>query len=48
MARKGSNKLLQKAKKSKSDEFYTQISDIESELQHYRSHFEDKVGCYLI
>jgi len=43
MARKGSNKLLQKAKKSKSDEFYTQISDIESELQHYRSHFEDKV-----
>lgn len=43
MTRKGSNKLLQKAKKSKSDEFYTQISDIESELQHYRRHFEDKV-----
>lgn len=43
MGRKGSNKLLQKAKKSKSDEFYTQISDIESELQHYSKHFKDKV-----
>ncbi len=27
------NELLQKAKKSKSDEFYTQLPDIESELQ---------------
>lgn len=43
MARKATNNLLQKAKKSKSDEFYTQLSDIESELQHYKSHFEDKV-----
>lgn len=43
MARKATNKLLQKAKKSKSDEFYTQLCDIESELQHYRSHFKDKV-----
>jgi len=43
MARNATNKLLQKAKKSKSDEFYTQLSDIESELQHYRSHFENKV-----
>ncbi|MEA3494812.1 MAG: adenine-specific methyltransferase EcoRI family protein, partial [Bacteroidota bacterium] len=43
MARKATNKLLQKAKKSKSDEFYTQLSDIESELQHYKSHFENKV-----
>ena len=33
----------EKAKKSKSDEFYTQLSDIESELQHYKSHFENKV-----
>ncbi len=43
MARKASNKLLQKAKKLKSDEFYTQLSDIESELKHYKNHFKDKV-----
>ena len=43
MGRNATNKLLQKAKKSKSDEFYTQLSDIESELQHYESHFENKV-----
>lgn len=43
MARNATNKLLQKAKKSKSDEFYTQFSDIESELQHYKSHLKDKV-----
>ncbi|RKZ82788.1 MAG: adenosine deaminase [Candidatus Parabeggiatoa sp. nov. 3] len=43
MARNATNKLLQKAKKSKSDEFYTQLCDIESELQHYKSHFKDKV-----
>ncbi|AIN74986.1 Adenine-specific methyltransferase EcoRI [Flavobacterium psychrophilum DSM 3660] len=43
MARNATNKLLQKAKKSKSDEFYTQLSDIESELKHYKEHFENKV-----
>jgi hypothetical protein len=43
MARNATNKLLRKAKESKSDEFYTQFSDIESELQHYKSHFKDKV-----
>ena len=43
MARNATNKLLQKAKESKSDEFYTQLSDIESELQHYKGHFKDKV-----
>ena len=43
MARNATNKLLQQAKKSKSDEFYTQFSDIESELQHYKNHFKDKV-----
>lgn len=43
MARKATNKLLQKAKKSKSDEFYTQLSDIESELKHYKNQFKDKV-----
>ena len=43
MARKATNELLQKAKKQKNDEFYTQLADIESELLHYESHFEDKV-----
>lgn len=43
MARKATNELLQKAKKSKSDEFYTQLCDIESELQYYKTHFKDKV-----
>ena len=31
------------AKKNKSDEFYTQLSDIEKELRHYRGEFRDKV-----
>lgn len=43
MTRKATNELLQKAKKQKNDEFYTQLADIESELQHYKSHFKDKV-----
>ena len=43
MARKANNTLLQKAKKSKSDEFYTQLSDIESELKHYKNQFKGKV-----
>ncbi|EEP9439229.1 modification methylase, partial [Salmonella enterica subsp. enterica serovar Reading] len=37
------NKQLTAAKAAKKDEFYTQLSDIESELQHYRSHFKDKI-----
>jgi hypothetical protein len=43
VTRNATNKLMQQAKKSKSDEFYTQLSDIESELQHYKNHFKDKV-----
>ena len=39
MARKVQHSLLRKAKTNKNDEFYTQLSDIESELQHYKSHF---------
>ncbi len=31
------------AKKAKNDEFYTQLSDIENELKHYKNHFKDKV-----
>jgi len=43
MTRRASNQLLQQAKKSKSDEFYTQICDIERELQYYPNSFKDKV-----
>jgi len=43
MARKATNKTLQRAKESKSDEFYTQYSDIERELKHYKDEFKDKV-----
>lgn len=31
------------AKSAKLDEFYTQLSDIEKELRHYKAHFKDKV-----
>ena len=37
------NSNLHKAKKAKNDEFYTQLSDIENELSHYKEHFKDKV-----
>ena len=37
------NKNLQRAKNAKKDEFYTQLSDIEKELRHYRRHFKNKV-----
>lgn len=43
MANKSSNKNLQTARTSKKDEFYTQLSDIEKELRHYKDHFKDKV-----
>lgn len=36
------NKALGKAKDAKQDEFYTQLSDIENELRHYRPHFKGK------
>jgi hypothetical protein len=37
------NSKLHKAKSSKKDEFYTQLSDIERELRHYKKHFEGKI-----
>lgn len=37
------NKTLNKANKSKNDEFYTALTDIEKELGHYKEHFKDKV-----
>jgi len=36
------NSPLHSAKKAKNDEFYTQLSDIENELRHYREHFRGK------
>lgn len=36
------NRTLQKAKKNKYDEFYTQLPDIENELKHYKQHFRGK------
>ena len=36
------NSKLNAAKAAKKDEFYTQLSDIERELQHYWPHFRDK------
>ena len=43
MDNKSSNKTLRKANKEKNDEFYTQLSDIEKELRHYKAHFKNKV-----
>ena len=37
------NSSLRAAKRAKNDEFYTQLTDIEKELRHYRDHFKDKV-----
>lgn len=37
------NRNLHQAKSSKKDEFYTQLSDIEKELKHYKKHFKGKV-----
>lgn len=41
--KKFSNKNFHNANKAKNDEFYTQLSDIEKELKHYKQHFRDKV-----
>jgi hypothetical protein len=38
-----SNKNLHTAKKAKKDEFYTQLTDIEKELQHYPEQLKDKI-----
>lgn len=37
------NNNLKLAKQAKNDEFYTQSSDIEAELKHYREHFKDQI-----
>ena len=43
MAKSSANKNLHSAKKSKKDEFYTQLVDIEKELKHYKDQFRGKV-----
>ena len=37
------NRNLHKARAKKTDEFYTQLDDIENELRHYSDHFRGKV-----
>lgn len=37
------NKVLHKANKAKKDEFYTQLVDIEAEMQHYTNEFKNKI-----
>ena len=41
-AKKSLNDNLRKAKAGKNDEFYTQLTDIERELRHYKDHFRGK------
>jgi len=43
MENKSSNSSLHNAKTAKKDEFYTQLSDIEKEIRHYKQHFKNKV-----
>jgi hypothetical protein len=42
MTKKELNRSLVGAKLAKEDEFYTQLSDIERELRHYKKHFKGK------
>lgn len=42
MKRNIDHALLDNAKANKKDEFYTQLCDIESELEHYKQHFKGK------
>ena len=43
MAKQNTKRNLTLAKRNKKDEFYTQLSDIENELRHYKKHFKGKV-----
>ncbi len=43
MKNKSTNKGLRNANRSKNDEFYTQLSDIEKELGNYKAHLKDKI-----
>tara|TARA_Y100000816_G_scaffold135010_1_gene95395 strand:- start:2339 stop:3334 length:996 start_codon:yes stop_codon:yes gene_type:complete len=37
------NNRLNTAKSNKNDDFYTQLTDIEKELRHYKKHFKNKI-----
>jgi len=37
------NKFLHEANRAKKDEFYTQLTDIEKEMRHYKNYFKDKI-----
>jgi len=37
------NKNFHNARRNKNDEFYTQLTDIENELRHYKEHFKNKI-----
>ena len=41
--KKHRNQNLRDSQNNKNDEFYTQLSDIEEELKHYKKYFENKV-----
>jgi hypothetical protein len=43
MTNKSLNKNLHKASKAKNDDFYTQITDIEKEIKHYKNQFHEKI-----
>jgi len=43
METKSLNRYLHKASQAKFDEFYTQLSDIERELSHYKEHFKTRL-----
>lgn len=43
MSNKTQHTNLRAAKKAKQDEFYTQLTDIEKELKHYRGQFKDQI-----
>lgn len=43
MKKKTLNKALHKANVAKNDDFYTQLTDIEKELGHYKEHFRNKI-----
>lgn len=43
MASQAQNRKLSNARTAKTDEFYTQLSDIERELKGYKKHLKDKV-----
>ena len=43
MTKKSWNTNLRNANKAKNDEFYTQLSDIEKELWHYKERFKWKI-----